>query len=168
MKVRIDDATAADAAELSALRTDVADDLTRRHGRGHWSSPTTEASVLRAINTGQALVARTGEGIVATLWLATRKPWAIDLQYFTDVGRALYLHGMAVAPGHQRRGVGRRLIRHAAEVARAWPAAAIRLDAYDHPSGAGGFYARCGFNRVGQATYRGVALLYFELLVPPP
>jgi hypothetical protein len=34
----------------------------------------------------------------------------------------------------------------------AWPADAIRLDAYDHPAGAGTFYTRCGFLHVGQAS----------------
>ena len=168
MKVRIDRATEADATELAALRTQVADDLTRRHGRGHWSPPITEASVMRAIANGHVLAARIGPGIVATLWLSTRKPWAIDLRYFTGVGRALYLHGLAVAPGLQRRGVGRRLIAHATDVAAAWPVDAIRLDAYDHPAGAGGFYTKCGFEPVGQATYRGVALLYFEHLLTRP
>ena len=48
---------------------------------------------------------------------------------------------------------------------KAWPADAIRLDAYDAPAGAGDFYAKCGFREVGRATYRGVPLVYFELLL---
>jgi GNAT superfamily N-acetyltransferase len=50
-------------------------------------------------------------------------------------------------------------------VARAWPADAIRLDAYDHEAGAGEFYRKCGFKEVGRVTYRGVPLVYFELLL---
>jgi hypothetical protein len=50
-------------------------------------------------------------------------------------------------------------------VARAWPSDALRLDAYDHAAGAGPFYATCGFREVGRVTYRGVPLIYFELLL---
>ena len=47
----------------------------------------------------------------------------------------------------------------------AWPADAIRLDAYDADAGAGDFYAKCGFREVGKATYREVPLRYFEKLL---
>jgi hypothetical protein len=46
-----------------------------------------------------------------------------------------------------------------------WPADAVRLDAYQGPAGAGGFYERCGFREVGRAAYRGTPLIYFELLL---
>jgi len=49
--------------------------------------------------------------------------------------------------------------------ARDWPAEAIRVDAYDGPSGGGPFYARCGFTEVGRTIYRGVPLVYFEMLL---
>jgi GNAT superfamily N-acetyltransferase len=97
--------------------------------------------------------------------LATNKPWAIDLGYFTTVPRAVYLHQMAVAPDLQRQGIGRALVREAITAAREWPSWAIRLDAYDGPAGAGGFYAKCGFREVGRVTYRKVPLIYFELLL---
>ena len=164
-QLRIDVATEADAAELAELRTAVAEDLTEQHGPGHWSSPATEKSALRDITSSHALVARASDGLVGTVRLATKKPWAIDLRYFTPVGRALYLHDMAVMPSYQRRGLGRQLIAKAVDATASWPADAIRLDAYDHAAGAGPFYARCGFRPVGAATYRGVALLYFELML---
>ena len=72
---------------------------------------------------------------------------------------------MAVDPVSQRQGVGRGLIEEAARVARAWPAEAIRLDAYDAPAGAGAFYRKCGFKDVGSVVYRSVPLLYFELIL---
>jgi hypothetical protein len=50
-------------------------------------------------------------------------------------------------------------------MARDWPAAAIRVDAYDGPSGAGPFYAKCGLTEVGRKTYRSVPLVYFEKLL---
>ena len=108
---------------------------------------------------------REDAGIVGTLRLATKKPWAIDRAYFADVRRPLYLTDMAVLPALQRKGIGRHMLAEAAIVARQWPGDAIRLDAYDAPAGAGSFYAKCGFRQVGRKSYRGVPLLYFELLL---
>jgi len=95
----------------------------------------------------------------------TKKPWAIDLKYFTPAVKAVYLHDVNVEPRLQRSGVGRELIERAKAVAQAWPVDAIRLDAYDGPSGAGPFYAKCGFIEVGRAVYRRVPLIYFEFVL---
>jgi GNAT superfamily N-acetyltransferase len=86
-------------------------------------------------------------------------------EVFHECSAALYVHDLAVAPGAQRSGVGRLLMEVARVVARSWPADAIRLDAYDHAVGAGEFYVKCGFKEVGRVTYRGVPLVYFELLL---
>ena len=72
---------------------------------------------------------------------------------------------MAVAPQMQRKGIGRQLLTAAITTARAWPADAIRLDAYDAEAGAGPFYAKCGFRPVGRVIYRKTPLAYFELLL---
>ena len=111
------------------------------------------------------LVARRMGLVIGTVRVEAKKPWAVDVQYFVSVPKAVYLHDLAVAPLAQGKGVGRLLIEQAKDVARAWPSNAIRLDAYDHPAGAGPFYARCGFREVGKVTYRGVPLVYFELLL---
>ena len=121
--------------------------------------------MLRAIKTSRVLVARKNGDIIGTLRLEKKKPWAIDVAYFTSVGLALYLHDMAVAPDLQRLGVGRRLIKQGIGVARAWPSDAIRLDSYEGVAGAGSFYAKCGFMEVGRKTYRGVPLVYYELIL---
>jgi GNAT superfamily N-acetyltransferase len=154
-----------DVVALASMRTSVAHELTRLHGKGHWSSEVTEKGVLRALPHARVLVARSRGKIVGTLRLATKKPWAIDRAYFADSTRPLYLTDMAVAPERQRRGIGKALMESAADVARAWPADAIRLDAYDGPAGAGPFYAKCGMREVGRVRYRGVPLVYFELLL---
>src|SRR5918995_4745428 len=100
----------ADAGDLAALRTAVAQHLTRQFGLGHWSSTVTEKGELRNIRTSRVLIARDGgPGIVATLRLATKKPWAIDKAFFANVARPLYLTDMAVAPPLQRQGLGRRI-----------------------------------------------------------
>ena len=152
-----------DAAAIAALRTAVAQHLTKDFGPGHWSAVATERGVLRHLRESQVLVARAPSGLVATLRLATRKPWSIDQLRYAPSRLPLYLSDMAVTPEHQRRGVGRLCLEEAARLARAWPADAIRLDAYDAPAGAGAFYAKCGFHEVGRAAYRGTPLIYFEL-----
>ena len=163
---RLEVATNADASAIAMLRTAVAEHLTQKYGQGHWSSAVTERSVLHSIRTSRVLVLRNEHGeLIATLRLATKKPWAIDTRYFTPTKRPLYLTDMAVAPESQRRGVGRRCVSEAREIVRAWPGDAIRLDAYDAAAGAGEFYARCGFREVGRVTYRHTPLIYFEMLV---
>ncbi len=88
----------------------------------------TEQGVRHDIKTSRVLVARRGPEIVGTLGLATKKPWAIDLAYFTAVPKVVYLREMAVAPDWQRQGpIGRALVHEAIAVARAWPSQAIRL-----------------------------------------
>ena len=94
----------------------------------------------------------------------------VDLTFFSPVAKTVYLHDVNVDPPVQRTGIGRELIERAKRVAREWPVEAIRLDAFDGPSGGGPFYRKCGFTEVGRAVYRGVPLNYFEFLVPtdPP
>jgi GNAT superfamily N-acetyltransferase len=145
------------------LHTAVADDLTRRYGEGPWSAAPSVKGVLFGMKTSRVFIARDGGDIVATLRLATKKPWAIDTSYFAPARRPLYLLGMAVAPGWQRRGIGRQCLGDAARIARDFPADAIRLDAWDAEAGAGEFYARCGYAEVGRRTYREAPLIYFEL-----
>jgi GNAT superfamily N-acetyltransferase len=154
-----------DAHELAELHSAVALDLTRRYGRGPWSSLTTEKGVLFAMRHSRVVAARKGKVIVGTLCLQTKKPWAIDVSYFTPVKKVLYLISMAVLPSMQRRGIGRLLLAEAERVARAWPAQAIRLDAFDAEAGAGEFYAKCGFREVGRVVYRKASLIYFEALL---
>ncbi len=156
-----------DAREILELERQAAQDLTARYGSGHWSSSPSEAGVLRRIRKSHVVVASPGAEIVATLTLATKKPWAIDVSYFTPVSRALYLIAMAVQPSRQRQGLGRDLLQEARRLAENWPAEAIRLDAYDAAAGAGAFYARCGYQERGRVVYRGTPLIYYEHLLKP-
>ena len=154
-----------DASDIAMLRAAVAQDLTRRYGPGHWSSTATEKSVLRDIKTSRVLLAGQAHRIVGTLRLATKRPWAIDPAYFSPFENVLYLTDMAVVPGLQRRGIGRKCLKQARTIAVDWPAEAIRLDAYDGPAGAGEFYAKCGFQERGRVTYRRTRLVYYELVL---
>lgn len=181
-----------DAAEIAALRNAAAARLTATYGTGVWSTGGSERGVLRGLERPQferTLIARKSRAIVAVLHLQTRKPWAIDIKYFTPVAKALYLVGMAVHPDHQRSGAGRAILKKAESAARVWtdltagkvekevtskkkkpvkeapPVTAIRLDAWDSPAGAGPFYAKCGFREVARVDYRGNPLVYYELLL---
>ena len=165
MPLSITSATFDDAGAIAALQTRVAEDLTRRHGVGHWSAPVTEQNVARGIASSTVLIGRDEGVIVGTLRLVTKKPWAIDPAYFAAVRRPLYLLSMAVEPARQRTGIGTRLLAEVRVVGAQWPADAIRLDAYDSAAGAGSFYAKCGYREVGRVTYRSVPLRYFELLL---
>ena len=160
-----DDATQEDAADLTALNAAAATDLTTRFGEGHWS----RAGIVRRVEGPtkfvRVRVCRERGRVVTSLRLQTKKPWAIDVSYFTPVRRALYLTGLVVDVKQQGSGLGRKALEDAAEVARAWPAEAIRLDAYDAAAGASDFYRRCGYVERGRVSYRGVALVYFERIL---
>src|SRR5687768_13660835 len=136
MKLSVRTANDEDTPEIVALRNAVAEHLTNQYGRGHWSSCVRAQNVTRALRTSHVLVAQSNKGIVGTLRLETKKPWAIDLDYFTAVGRSLYLHDLAVFPERQGQGIGKCLVEQAKQVARAWPSDAIRVDAYDAAAGA--------------------------------
>lgn len=163
MKFNLEPATANDVAALAALHTVVADHLTDAHGRGPWSSKTTETGMQYAMRNSHVFVARIDGEIIATLRLATKKPRAIDTSYFSKSSKPLYLLAMAVTPVRQRQGIGRACLEEAKRIAKDWHADAIRLDAYDAKAGAGKFYAKCGWKETGRATYRGAALIYYEL-----
>ena len=167
MKITFQPAVASDANALAALHTAVAAHLTARYGQGPWSSKSSERGVLQAMRTCEVFAARINNEIVGTLRLTTKKPWAIDTDYFTPVREPLYLLAMAITPARQRQGLGRRCLEEAARIAKSWPADSLRLDAYDDKAGAGGFYASCGWTEVGRASYRGARLIYYEWLLEP-
>jgi GNAT superfamily N-acetyltransferase len=164
-RFNLEQGTPEDAPPLASLHTAVANDLTLRFGQGAWSTKSSEKGVLFAMRTSRVFVVREGAEIVATLRLATKKPWAIDTNYFSPCSKPLYLLGMAVLPSRQRSGIGRKCLEEATQIARRWPADAVRLDAWDAEAGAGGFYARCGWSEVGRTSYRGTPLIYFEYLL---
>lgn len=165
MALTFEFATATDLPALLQLRLTVEADLARRFGNDRWITTISEKSVARGMKSSRVLIARSGGRIIGTLRMEKKKPWAIDLKYFTPVVCAVYLHDVDVEPRVQRSGVGRQLMDHAKVVARKWPVDAIRLDAYDGPSGGGPFYAKCGFTEVGRKVYRGVPLVYFEFVL---
>jgi GNAT superfamily N-acetyltransferase len=167
MRLTFRDATLKDVPIITALHNAAAGALTARFGEGHWSSLATERGTASAQRHSRVRVGRAGKRVLTVLRLATKKPWAINVSYFTPVKRPLYLTGMTVAVTHQSQGLGRLALEDAIEVARNWQADAIRLDAYDADAGAGSFYVKCGFVERGRAVYKGDPLSYYELLLEP-
>jgi GNAT superfamily N-acetyltransferase len=151
-----------DAPELAALHTTVSADLTHRFGQGPWSGVVSESGILFALTNSSITVALYRGGIAGTYRLQTKKPWSIDIGYFTPVKKAIYLTGMAVTPALQRMGVGSQLLDQSIAEARLLSADSLRLDAYDAAAGAGEFYAKSGMREVGRVTYRKTQLVYFE------
>jgi predicted N-acetyltransferase YhbS len=113
-------ATDADIPALLALRRAVGSDQERRFGHDRWTTTISERSIARGLRFSRVLVALDRRRIVGTLRMEARKPWAIDLRYFTAVPKAVYLHDVDVAPERQRTGIGRALVEHAKVEARAW------------------------------------------------
>jgi len=150
---------------IAALHNAAAGALTSRFGEGHWSLFVTERGTAASQRHARVRVGKAGKRILTVLRLATKKPWAIDVSYFTPVKRPLYLTGMTVAVTHQGQGLGHLAIEDAVNVARDWPADAIRLDAFDADAGAGAFYAKCGFLERGRVVYKEDPLVYYELLL---
>jgi ribosomal protein S18 acetylase RimI-like enzyme len=151
------------APELAVLHSEVAETLTTQFGRGPWSTKTSVKGVLYAMRTSRVFIARDGAEIVATLRLTTKKPWAIDASCFKSSSKLVYLLAMAVRPNRQRQRIGSRCLVEAERIAREMKADAIRLDTYDANAGASGFYSACGYEEIARRSYRGTALIYFEL-----
>jgi hypothetical protein len=164
-QLRFRDATIKDVPMIAGLHNAAAGALTARFGPGPWSTLATERSVELGLRHARRRLGTLDKKVVTVLRLAKKKPWAIDVAYFTPVKRPLYLTGMTVSVAHQGSGLGRLALDDAREVASAWPADAIRLDAYDAIGGGGSFYARCGFCERGRVSYKGDPLIYYELLL---
>ncbi len=165
MRLKFRDATSKDVAIIAGLQNAASGALTARFGPGHWSSLVTERGASLAQRHARVRVGISERRILTVLRLATKKPWAIDVSYFTPAKRPLYLTGMAISASHQGQGLGRMAIEDARVTAEAWTADAIRLDAYDADAGAGAFYAKCGFQERGRVVYKGDPLIYYELLL---
>ena len=162
MNLVIVSATKKDVQELTALRISVAQRLTREHGEGPWSACPSRATVLRQLRASTVLVARLQEKLVGTVRLIEANPALLDASRFTPVRTALYVIGLAVAVDCRGQGVGRELMEVCKATARSWPAQALWLDTYEHAAGAGRFYEKCGFRKVGVSALLDGQLGYYE------
>lgn len=160
----ISTATVADVPSLVALRTSVAQRMAERYGEGDWSALPTEAAVIRQVRASRILIERRDSRIVGTVRLAAAIQALFDASAFTPVAHAFYVLGLAVAPDVQGQGIGRALMAAAKDTARESFADALWLDAFEHAAGAGIFYEKCGFRRVGGVQRGAMRLGYYEWL----
>lgn len=157
-----------DVAAAREILAAAAADLTRRFGEGHWSHVRSIDTLRKYALDGTLYLAESGIEPVGVLRLTERKIGFYRKDWFAHPDdRAGYLQDMSVHPSHQRQGVGRRAMELVEGLARAAHLSAVRLDAYAGPAGAGPFYGKCGYVQVHSATFRGVALEYFEKVLRP-
>jgi GNAT superfamily N-acetyltransferase len=67
----------------------------------------------------------------------------------------LYIGKLAVAPGHQKKGIGQRLLAVAEQVARERALPALRLETRIELTGNHATFARWGFQRTGENSHAG-------------
>jgi GNAT superfamily N-acetyltransferase len=157
-----------DVKEIRSILAAAAADLTARFGQGHWSTVRTIETLQKYVNDGVLYVVEVDLTAVAALRLTNRKIGFYRNDWFArPKDPAGYLMDMAVRPDHQRRGIGRRSMQLTEQLGRRAGLQTIRLDAYKGPAGAGEFYKKCGYALVHQGAFKGVALEYFEKLLPP-
>jgi ribosomal protein S18 acetylase RimI-like enzyme len=161
MDITLELATADDAAAITAVRIGAARDLAAKFGHGFWSGASDTIDGVRfEVASGEVFLARQGGSVVATLRLSRRNPWLVDTSFFTAAARPAYLTSMAVAPKWQRSGIGRACLEACAAVLPECDI--IRLDSFDAPAGAVGFYKKCGFVAVHRGEYLGSRLVWLE------
>lgn len=161
MRLRL--AIAHDAKVIRAISVAAADRLTWDFGPGHWSRGRSLETIRKYIGQGTQYVADDQGEVLGSFKLTDQKIGFYRSAWFADPkAKAGYLTDMAVHPDQQRKGVGRAMMAEADRVAEGLGMKAIRLDAYDGPSGAGRFYEKCGFTLVHMGEINGTALEYFE------
>lgn len=162
VQLRIDTAAPADIPALVALRTAVAEAMTREFGPGDWSATPSSALVRKQLRASRVLVAREGTALLGTVRLAEAQQALFDASAFTPARTALYVLGLAVSPDARGRDIGSQLMQAAKDHTRAVNADALWLDAVAGPAGAGPFYSKCGFRPVGVTLNRATPLVFYE------
>ena len=98
-----------------------------------------------------------GEYGHASMWLDPVNDW---------IPQALHGCAQLLAPFarlQRETGIeGRALVQACKDIARAWPAQALWLDTYENAAGAGFFYLKCGFRKVGPTVFRDAPLGFYE------
>ena len=106
---------------------------------------------------GQCLVAEAAGQIVGTVTVcgpyeAETAPWAAKVPWFREADTA-HFHQLAVEPGHQQQGIGRRLLAACESWAREHGYRRMALDTAEPAAALRAMYARLGYVDVGQVQW---------------
>lgn len=158
-----------DAKALVELHNAVADDLTRKLGKGYWGghrSLRAQRDRIRKSNeTPQhhIFVLPGNEGIIATVVLTTRRaPFWRKALWREPNAEAICVYDLAVLPAREGTGLGRMAMRLAEEMARSMGLDYVRLDAFAQNPHSNGFYSHLGYEMRGELVVGGVPLNLFE------
>lgn len=110
---------------------------------------------------GHLLVARDARAVVGGCFLVPEA----GREWSGRDGTALYLHKLAVARAHARRGIARRILAHCDEVARTHGVPRLRLDCWDGNARLRAFYRDAGFRELEAVPSHGYAVRLFERAV---
>ena len=83
----------------------------------------------------------------------TPAPEYAAISWKVQTGAALYIHRLAVHPFYQRKGLAKKLISFAEELAKANGSAAVRIDSFSGNHNAVRTYEKQGFKRMGEIFY---------------
>lgn len=166
---RFEKARVTDAAELAALHTLAAEDLTRRLGSGPWSRIRTKKSMRDRIEyalsdeKGRELTVLRSDVIVGTILLSNRRVnfWQNNL-WSCPREPALAVFDLAIHPHFQRMGNGRALMRYAERQALDRSLTWVRLDAYASNPISNHFYQALGYEQRGVMPINDTSLMLYE------
>ncbi len=154
----------ADVEAVREVRAQAAEELTRRHGRGRWSTVSALRTLRKHADEGRLYGADDGGELIATFTLSEKKIAFYRKSWFAHPDDpALYLTNMAVRPENQRKGLGRWSMKQIESIGRSRGLRAVRFDSYIGPAGAGPFYRKCGYTLVHAGP---LDLEYYEKILP--
>lgn len=150
-------------AGIYKLSVAAASDLVDKYGQGRWRVAAARKTLKRNQQSDSLFVIVKDAVIVGTFCFTTKKAGFYRRGWFAfPDDPAGYLLNMAIAPQHQRQGIGREVMNHIDQLARSMKLLAVRFDAYEANAGAGGFYRKCGYQLVHVGKVGDVGLEYYE------
>jgi len=164
-RLSIRPASADDTDVLHSILVDCGTEMRDRLGLTHWvpafPRPLFEEQVAKG-NVFAVGDRKSGE-LVATFTLSRDVPPFCDSSLWSKAGEpALYMTHLAVRPGDQRRGIGRRCVAHAEHICSVEGLRSLRFDALAEHEALLRFYARLGFLEVGRYEVFAREMVAFE------